>query len=744
MKLINFLSLLYLIFSFNNLFSKDINFLGLQKLNINDLQTFSNIDLFKGDYSLDEVNSIIQDLYNSDLISDINLEINENTYSIKVIEAKLIENIFINGNIKFKDEDLLNYLSSKQNQLFNKDLIQNDIELIRKIYLTEGYYNTSVSSSFESFSKDKINLIFEIYEGNPYQISKIEFHGNKFFSDRYLTDLISSRSLSFMNFFTSGSNFNPDLFNFDQNKILSKYKEKGFFYAVVKHELMKLSNSKFKLNFYIEENERLIIEDIVNDFEFSSNDVYYINFLSKLEKQLKKNSYLYDLKLIEDNLDLLNQFLIDQNINSYSYQARILEENNKFYLSIYKNIEKQILVNKISIDGNAITKDKVIRSKISLQPGDYYLTYNKDKSLQRLNNLRYINSVKIEEKRENDLLDLHIIIDENKKTGNFLLAGNFSGDTGLGFALALNDYNFIGSGNELKSSFDINTEEAKFEINYKQYLITNPSLSNNYIIFNKENDLTSSFGFKTKELGLGYSVGYDYNDKIDMSFGIKLNLKENHSGSNSNNYIQENIGDFNQFTFNYGVAYNSTNDILYPTNGTFNKFSAEIAPDQLSDDSYFKLRLTNDMYFGNGENNNFFFISNKFGIADSFKNNLKTTNAFSLGGLNFKGFDYRGVGPIDNGIYLGGNNFYTSTIGYGGQFLFDKKDNINFRSFITSGSIWGSDYSSNNDFKNRISAGISIDILTAVFPISFSYAVPIEKEDNDKVREFNFTIGTSF
>ena len=576
------------------------------------------------------------------------------------------------------------------------------------------------------------------------RFQKIEFHGNRFFSDRYLNDLISSRALGFINFLTSGSNFNPDLFNFDQNKILSKYNEKGFFYAAVKHELIQLNNSKFKLIFYIEENERLIIEDIVNDFDFSSDDVYYTNFLSKLEKQLEKNNNLYDLKLIEDNLYLLNQSLIDQNINTYSYQARILEDNKKFYLSIYKKIEKQILVNKINIEGNTITKDKVIRSKISLQPSDYYLTYNKEKSLKRLNNLRYINSVKIEEKREKELLDLNIIIDENKKTGNFLLAGNFSGDTGLGFALALNDYNFIGSGNELKSSFDINTEEAKFEINYKQYLITNPSLSNNYIIFNKENDLTSSFGFKTKELGFGYSVGYDYNDKIDMSFGIKLNLKENHSGSNSNNYIQENIGDFNQFTFNYGVAYNSTNDILYPTNGTFNKLTAEIAPDQLSDDSYFKLRLTNDVYFGNEENNNFFFISNKFGIADSFKNNLKTTNAFSLGGLNFKGFDYRGVGPIDNGIYLGGNNFYTSTIGYGSQFLFDKKDNINFRSFITSGSIWGSDYSSNNDFKNRISAGISIDILTAVFPVSFSYAVPIEKEENDKVREFNFTIGTSF
>ena len=744
MKLTSFIFSLFLMLFSYNLFSKDIIFSGLQKLKINDLQTLSNIDLFKGEYTLDEINSIIQDLYNSDLILDINLEILENSYSIKVNEAKIIENIYVNGNIKFKDDNLLNNLSSKKNFLFNKDLIQNDIELIEKIYLSEGYYNVSVTSSFESYSEDKINLIFEIYEGDPYQISKIDFYGNKYFSDRYLNDLISSRSLSFINLFTSGSNFIPDLFNFDKNKILSKYNEKGFFYAKVNHELIKSSKSKFELVFYIEENERLLIKDVINDFEISSDNDNYLNFYDKLKRDLKKNDNFYDLKLIDDNLDQINQSLIDQNINSYSYQARILEESNNFYLSIYKNTEKQILVNKIDIEGNSITKDKVIRSKISLEPGDYYLSYNKDKSLRRLNNLRYINTVEIEEYRENGLLNLDIIIDENKKTGNFLLAGSFSGDTGLGFALALNDYNFLGSGNELKSSFDINTEEAKFEINYKEYLINNPLLSNNYTVFNKENDLTSSFGFKTKETGFSYSLGYDYSEKVNMSFGIRLNLKENHSGINTNNYIQENIGDFDQFTFNYGVTFDTTNDILYPTDGSLNKFTAEISPDQISDDSFYKLRLTNDLYFGNDEKNNFFFFSNKLGIADSFKNNFKTTNAFSLGGLNFKGFDYRGVGPIDSNIYLGGNNFYTSTIGYGSQFLFDKKDNINFRTFITSGSIWGSDYSSNNDFKNRISTGISVDILTAVFPISFSYAIPIKKEDDDKVREFNFTIGTSF
>ena len=44
-----------------------------------------------------------------------------------------------------------------------------------------------------------------------------------------------------------------------------------------------------------------------------------------------------------------------------------------------------------------------------------------------------------------------------------------------------------------------------------------------------------------------------------------------------------------------------------------------------------------------------------------------------LGGLNFKGFDYRGIGPIDNNIYLGGNKFFTSTIGYGSILFLTKK-----------------------------------------------------------------------
>ena len=743
MKYFKLIFITLFIFSLNKAYSKSITFKGLQKLNINDLETLVDIDLDKNEYSMDDVNKIINDLYSSDLIENVDLEIINDSYIIKIFESKLIENIYINGNIQFKDDDLLINLTSRPNLLLNKKSIKNDINILKQIYLSSGYYDVSISSSFEKFSENKVNIIFDIYEGDPYQISTIDFKGNSFFSDKYLTNLISSRSLSFINIFTSGSNFNPDLFNFDKNKIISKYKEKGFFNININHDLFQLNKSKFKLVFYIEENDRLFLSKIKSDIGDTQDDNFG-NFYNNLEKELEKNDFFYDQKIIEDQLSTINQKLIDLNINSYSYQASILEEDNEFYLSIYKADEKQKLINQIVIEGNSITKDNVLRSKIALEPGDYYLNHNKNISLRRLNNLRYINSAKIVETEDKDLINLKIDINENNKTGNFLLAGSFSGDTGLGFALGLSDYNFLGSGNELKSSFDINTEQARFSIDYKQYLLTKPSLTNNYSIFNIENDLTDSFGFKSEETGIGYSIGYDYDDKINMSFGIKYNDKKNHSGTNTNNYINDNIGNFNQFSFNYSLVYDSTNDLFYPSDGTYNKINFEIAPNVISDDSYYKFRFYNDFYLGKNDEENFFFISNRLGLADSFNGNLKTVNAFSLGGLNFKGFDYRGMGPKDGDIYLGGNNFYTITLGYGDQFLFDKKDNINYRAFVTSGSIWGSDYSSNNEFENRVSIGASLDIMTAVFPISFTYAIPIQKEDGDKVRRFNFSIGTSF
>ena len=208
--------------------------------------------------------------------------------------------------------------------------------------------------------------------------------------------------------------------------------------------------------------------------------------------------------------------------------------------------------------------------------------------------------------------------------------------------------------------------------------------------------------------------------------------------------ITDNIGtDYNSI-LKFSISQNNTNDLLYPNEGYSNSLTLNLAPKYISDTSYVIANYQGDYYFSLDSSDNYFYISNRVGVGEALDGRLKTINSFSLGGQNFKGFDYRGIGSrTSNNIYVGGKKYFTNTIGYGTSFLFDKKDNIYFRLFTTSGTLWDNDYIS-QDFKLRTSAGISLDVLSAVGPISFSYAIPIEKSDSDNLRRFNFSIGSVF
>ena len=270
------------------------------------------------------------------------------------------------------------------------------------------------------------------------------------------------------------------------------------------------------------------------------------------------------------------------------------------------------------------------------------------------------------------------------------------------------------------------------------------NIRNSYSVFNTETDLTNSFGFKSDQQGISYSINFDYNEDVALSSGLSYKESNIHSAVKSSSVISDNIGKFDIYTLTFSIKQDNTNDYLYPTDGSLNSIYFEYSPEDISDDSYYKLILRNNLFKKTKNSNRFIFLSNKLGLADSFEGNLKSVNAYSLGGMNFKGFDYRGIGPRQDNIYLGGNKFFSSTIGYGGSFLFDDNDNIYTKLFYSLGSIWDSDYTSDNDLKLRSTIGVSFDVLSAIGPISLSYAIPIDKQNIDRTREFNFSIGTSF
>ena len=740
----NIFTLLPIIFIFQVLNSKPLEISGLNKLSINDLQMLSNIDITKNNFEIYEIEEIINDLYSSDLIYDVILKNSNENFLITIQENTLIENIFFLNNRWINDNALSSVINSKKNDFLSKKLIAEDISLIGKIYNSRGFNNVSVIAKIEKYSEDRVNLIYDIYEAEQSKINLIKFFGNNSFSDKFLSSQINSQSLSFYNFFKSGSNLNSDIFDFDTNKILNLYKDNGFLDVKVSYSLQTSGFGIYSLNFYIYEGKKYQIDTINYGSEIQKTS-FFKDLNEDFIQKLNKNNKFYNRNLLTNYLEEINQSLLLNNIYSY-YVDFDAEKNGDFLnLNFYEKSQSPKIINKINIYGNSITKEKTIRSKILINPGDYYNEYIAKNSLSNLNKFSYINNSDFEIQNIEDKVDLSLNIEEQKKTGNLLLAGTLDSDTNLGIVFGINDKNFAGSGNIVDANLSLNSENITFDLNYTQFPLSNPFLSNKYSIYNVDNDYTSSFGYKASKQGFGYSLNFSDNSQISYGVGASYEFVNGYSAKNiSEESISDNIGNFENLILKFNINKDSTDDIFNPTSGHYNNLNLTILPTEISDNSYFKVIYSNKNYFKLKDSSNFIFINNNVGYAESFKSKLKTINAFSLGGSNFKGFDYRGIGPTKDGIYLGGNQFFTSTLGYGSSFIFDDKDNINIKLFLTSGSIGYSDYSSNEDFNIRSSAGFSLDFITAIGPISFSYAIPILKEIDDKQRSFSFSIGSSF
>ena len=728
-----------------NINSKPITFEGLSKYTLDDIQSITSIDIFNNNLELIDIDKIIRELSSSDLIYELKFKEYDNNYLIKLDESDIIENIYLNNNTWINDDLIKQNLVSQNNYLLTKRNIKEDLNIIKTIYKSKGFQNISVTSKVERYSKDRINLIYEINENKQQKISVIKFIGNNFYSDKYLSSIIESQSVKFYNLFKSGSNLNFSTFDFDKNKIISSYKNDGFFDVKVTYLLDKSTLNTNTLSFYIEEGNRTTIDNLEFNFSEKINNSLEKQII-ELEKKLTKKNYYYDKALIDKYLEVFNNNLISNNIYNESVEVNLYQKQNYLLDLSFITLQKDpIVINKIEISGNSITKNKTIRSKILIQPGEYFNKYSLDRSIKILKSYPYINNINTETNIIDQKVNILIDVDENVKTGNVLVAGTFNADTGAGITFGIEDKNIFGSGNSIDSNFNLNSEDVKFDINYRQYPILNPNLTNTYTIFNQDNDYKNSFGYKASRRGLGYFINFKKSDDLSYGAGISYENFKGHSPVNSTSQsINDNIGKFDNYNFSFSLKYDTTDNFFNPTNGNLNKLDFKISPESISDDSYYSFILTNKNYKRLEKSKNYIFLNNKYGYAKSLNSKLKTKNAFGLGGLNFKGFDYKGIGPYDGTIYLGGNEFFTSSLGYGSSFIFDEKDNINVKFFLTTGSIWNSDYTSSSDINLRTSLGTSFDFITAVGPISFSYAIPIQKNNSDKTRSFNFSIGTSF
>jgi len=693
------------------------------------------------------INNLTKKIYDTDFFSDVKISYNQDILTITVSENSVVNFFYING-LKDKDLDEVNkIISLKENSIFSLSKLKKDIESIKDYFKSIGYYTATIDPDVIKISNNQINLILNVDKKDSSKIKNIYFIGNKFFSSSQLADVISVSEEGWWKLFSS-SNLNEQQIEYDKQLLKDFYKSKGFFDVQIESVFAGVDNSKnFSLTFSINSGKKYRFGDITIE---ASNSFYKekdIEEIKKISNKLVKNENYSSLTVKKLN-NQINSYLLSNKYSSFDINIQENKKADEIIDVLLKiNQEPKLLINKINISGNLITEEKVIRDNLYITEGDNLNTQKIKRSIDLLKSKQYFSKIdyKLEDsvdKKNNK--DFNIFVKE-QPTGS-ISAGVGYGTNGALVSTSISEKNFLGQGKYLNFTGDFSTQKITGELNFidPNFKDSDRQLSTS-LISTKDN--FNNTGYSNKSFGGKIGTGYEIYEDIFFRPNVSVQSDKLETDSTASSLLRSRAGTTLTTAIGYGFSADFRDSRHNPSSGSLSYFDQNIAT-LISDvpaitttvgTTYYK-ELINEKYIGSAKVK----ISNSVSLDNS--KDIKISDRLYATQSDLRGFEQRGVGPVDGGDHVGGN--YLATLSLKSTFPNPIPDNFRANSYLfyDLGNVWGVDYSDiiSGSSKIRSSTGVALDIVSPLGPISFTYAIPISKASTDKEQRFLFNIGSSF
>ena len=696
----------------------------------------------------EEINLITKDLFKSDFFDDIKVKVNNDTLQIEVLETSVINEIYFFGNSFFSDEQLKDFVKINKRDTFSKNKLNEAIESIKLQYSRTGRKFAKIEVSKKELSQSRVNLLFEITEGDLVKVNKINFFGNKVFSNNKLKSIIKTKEKKFYRLFGS-SIFKEENIILDKNLLKRFYNRRGFIdFKVLSYKRELLPDySGYNVNIILKEGNPFVInnilfldklsniesESILNQVEFKKDDIFDVRALQESKKNINDFFEKAGFTFIKINHEILNKD----------------DKNSKIDLKFIISEGVQSYVRRINIAGNTRTLDKVLRRELLILEGDPFNGQKLKDSINALKRLGYFKSVNVDVlKTENPgVVDVEIKVVEDL-TGSFSFGIGYDSVEKTSFTIGLEEKNFLGKGLKTRISIQTSDKSTKYNIGITEPYYQDTPLSLSGDIFDQETEIgQKDIEKQGLDMGLGYKY-HDYRNRFGYRYtSSKTITDESFTGTSISG--EEGI-EIETSLINYSISSNNTDSFFNPTEGI--KKSLKMSMAGIGGDSKFlKTEASFKEYIPFNYGDYVFSYGTKLGTISSLDDEKVTSsNRFYFNSNSVRGFDSNGIGPRDNGNDngVGGNNFYSGQIEVKSRKLIPGDLGIDISIFSDIGSLWDTDYPTNvkgvNDSSPRASAGVAIYWNTAVGPLSFIWGWPIMEENYDKDNNFKFSIGTSF
>ncbi len=700
----------------------------------------------------------LKKLYESDLFLESKIYYEDQKIIVEVKENPIVSDVKLVGNKKMEDEALQSELSLKKRAVFTKSKLQNDLKRINEIYLKSGRFLTKVDPKIIQKDQNRIELIFEITEGPTAKIGELYFVGNAAFSDRELLDEISTKKSKWWKFLSSADTYDSDHIEFDKEKLRRFYGSKGYadFATISSIAQITPQKDKFFITFLLEEG-----------IKYNIGKVNIINHVEKFDSGILKKEILikegkvYNATLIEKTVDKMTEVMSEKSYAFANIEPVLKRNREKKIIDIDFVIKEtpRIYINQIRISGNTRTLDEVIRREIRLREGDPYNITKINRSKQRLENLGFFEKVSFNSKRlgESDKIDLEIEVKE-KKTGELNLGIGYSTVDRVTLSTGIKERNMFGTGQELGLNVQKSTFRMNSEISYtKPYFFDYP-LHVGVDVFqnqlNKRNSLVYDQDSQGFTLRGDYSITEFLTHQIRYSFNDQTISNVSATASTGLKNLQ---GSFVTYSVGQSLTYDKRDNAIDPKNGYYALVSQEYTG-LGGDIKTFKHEGSAGYYIPTFNENFILKFLARGGVIDGLGQDVRSNYGFFLGGNNFRGFEYAGMGPrvkgsngsAVGGDVVGGNSYYVGTAEFRFPLGLPRELGINGILFSDNGTVKGVDQNSKtgNDVADsgsmRSSYGFSLAWSSPLGPIRLDFSKIAKQEVYDRTQNFRFSFGTSF
>ncbi len=699
----------------------------------------------------EDLNAAVRRLFDTGLFQDVRIIPSEDRIVVEVVENPSINRIAFEGNAKIDDEELQQIVQLRSRLPFTASAAEADAQRIIEVYRRTGRYGAEVEPVVIEREENRVDLVFEISEGPLTEVKSIDFVGNEAFSDRRLRRVIETKQAGLLSFLISTDIYDPDRLELDKELLRQFYLERGFADFSVLSATAELApdRSGFFITFTVEEGDLYTFGPM--DVSVSARGLDPEEFqevLPDLEGET------YDATRVEEIANELTDLAGQQGFAFVQVRPRPRKDTEEKTVAInFELIEgSRVFVERIEIEGNTQTLDRVIRREMTLAEGDAFDARKIRDSRNRIRALRYFRTVEIETEpgsaEDRGVLKIRV---EEQSTGSLSLGVGFSSSAGPIGNVRLSERNFLGRGQTVNLQATASGDTQIYDLTFIEPRFLDRDLLVGSSFFFRQDNRNDESSFQVDTAGFRPRIGFPLSEDLDLQVNYEFRYEDVDPAGDASPAIQADDGAHYTSSVGYRLTYDLRNDPVEPTSGYLLDFNQEIAG--LAGDSRFvKSSGSAKTWFGFLDKSVVASVEVEAGALVMLHGDSRVTERYFLGGQSFRGFAPQGMGPRDttSDDALGGNYYAVSRFEVSFPLGLPEELGIFGGVFVDAGTVWHMDRTSfagatiDDGLDLRVAAGPLLFMDTPLGPLELSFGFPLVKESFDEKELFRLTIGTRF